>query len=77
MESNLARTHKRSRMAPKAPPAARLIPDEIHASIGLSSTNPNPMLNAREKTINPEENMYGAYIFFRILSSTSTLLMFN
>jgi hypothetical protein len=57
MESNLARTHKCSRMAPKAPPAARLIPDEIHASIGSSSTDPNPALNAREKTINPEENM--------------------
>lgn len=57
IESNLARTHKRSRITPKAPRDARLIPDEIHASIGSSSTNPKPALNAHDETIDPEENM--------------------
>lgn len=72
IESNLAYIHKHSRMIPKVPPDAHLIPDEINAFIGLSS-NPKHASNARDEAIHPKANIV-CKVFFFCTPSTSTLM---
>ena len=67
IESNLAHIHKHPRITSTVPPEAHLIPDEIHASVRLSS-NPKPVSNAAcDEAINFENNMIFTFSFIYLI----------